>query len=204
MEHAGFWRRLCATVLDITFLALIACISTVIFCLATGHSIDVAKGYIGYGIDNVTLLFGYIEGFCYALFYAIFDNSVVLTHYLDELTLTLPEDPTPSLLHLAGQMLVAHLLLGVYGTLFEASHLRSTPGKRLLGLRVMRFDGKKLSVFQALGRNLLKIPASFFFCLGHVFIAFSKTKQAAYDHAAGAFIIVKPGQTSENSYPAWQ
>ena len=204
MEHAGFWRRLCATLLDIGFLAILVCASTFIFCLTMGHSLDVAKGYIGYSIDNVIHFAGYIEGFFYALFYAAFDSSVILTHYLDELSLALPEDPTPSLLQLAGQLVVAHILFALYSTLFEASSLRATPGKRLLGLRVIHVDGKKLSYLQSMGRNLLKIPATLFLGVGHIFIAFSKTKQAVYDHAAGAFIVVNAGKTSENSYPTWQ
>jgi uncharacterized RDD family membrane protein YckC len=204
MEHAGFWRRLCATVVDLAFLALILCISTVIFCLITGHSIDLAKGYIVYGLSNVILLAGYLEGFFYALFYAVFDSSVILTHYLDELSLNLPADATPSLFHLTGQVVLVHSLFAIYNSLFEASYLQASPGKRVLQLRVIHHDGKPLTFWQALGRNLLKIPATLVLGLGHLFIAFSKTKQAAYDHAAGAFVVCKPSVSQSNSYPTWQ
>ena len=204
MEHAGFWRRFCATVLDLAFLALLLCLSTVIFCLITGHSLELAKSYILYGVSNLVLLAGYLEGFFYALFYAIFDSSVILTHYLDELSLSLPTDPTPSLLHLTGQIVVAHTLFALYSSFFEASSLQASPGKRVLQLRVIHHDGKPLTFWQALGRNILKIPATLVLGLGHLFIAFSKTKQAAYDHAAGAFVVCKPGLTQSNRYPTWQ
>ena len=204
MEHAGFWRRFCATVVDLAFLGLLLCISTALFCLITGHSLDLAKGYILYAFNNVTLLAGYIEGFFYALFYAVFDSSVILTHYLDELSLHIPEDPTPSVLHLTGQVVLAHGLFAIYNSLFEASRLQASPGKCILQLRVIHHNGKPLTFWQALGRNCLKIPATLVLGLGHLFIAFSKTKQAAYDHAAGAFVICRPGLTQSNSYPSWQ
>ncbi len=49
------------------------------------------------------------------------------------------------------------ILYWFYGGLFEAYWNGQTPGKRMLGLRVLRTDGRPISGLQAVLRNLLRL-----------------------------------------------
>lgn len=57
-----------------------------------------------------------------------------------------------------------------YGTLFEGFWGGRTPGKRLLGLRVMKTGGYPIGFYEALLRNLLRAADGFPFLIANTFI----------------------------------
>ena len=49
------------------------------------------------------------------------------------------------------------MLFWFYGGLFETFWNGQTPGKRLLGIRVITLDGQPINALQAILRNVLRI-----------------------------------------------
>lgn len=72
----------------------------------------------------------------------------------------------------------------LYSVLFEASPLRGTPGKRLMGYVVVDTKGNRLSFWRVLARNLLR-PVSFL-TGGFMMMLFSPEKQMLHDKIVGA------------------
>ncbi len=65
-----------------------------------------------------------------------------------------------------------------------------TPGKRLLGLKVLDEEtGNKITVTQAILRYLGYIASSIVFCLGFVWIAFDSKKQGWHDKIAKTVVV---------------
>jgi uncharacterized RDD family membrane protein YckC len=62
-----------------------------------------------------------------------------------------------------------------------------TPGKRVLGLRVMRTDGTRLKLGNALRRQIGYWISAIFF-LGFVWILFDKRRQGFHDKLAGTIV----------------
>lgn len=76
------------------------------------------------------------------------------------------------------------VVLLVYSILFEASRLRGTPGKRLMGYVVVDTKGKRLSFWRVVARNLLR-PVSFL-TGGFMMMLFSPDGQMLHDKIVGA------------------
>jgi uncharacterized RDD family membrane protein YckC len=93
----------------------------------------------------------------------------------------------PALLYF---VLIFGLWLGYY-TLLEGL-IGGTLGKLVLGMRVLREDGGKIGLQEALIRNLLRIPDAFFFYLiGVVSILTSPVKQRIGDRVARTVVVRK-------------
>jgi len=66
----------------------------------------------------------------------------------------------------------------------------ATPGKMLLGLRVVDAQtGDNISTVQAIGRYLAYFPAMIVLGLGIIWVAFDKKKQGWHDKMAGTAVI---------------
>lgn len=77
----------------------------------------------------------------------------------------------------------------VYFTLFEASAWEATPGKKLLGLRVLDLDREPLSWQRALARNALKAVSAGSGLAGFVIAAWTPSKQAVHDLMASTLVL---------------
>ena len=87
-------------------------------------------------------------------------------------------------------LLAFALLSWVYFTLFEASAWQATPGKRLLGLRVVSaVDGSRLGVGRAALRQLAGVLSWLTLNLGHVWAGRKPQRRALHDHVAGARVV---------------
>lgn len=65
-----------------------------------------------------------------------------------------------------------------------------TPGKRLLGLKILDDKtGNHLTIGQAVIRYLGYIPAIFVFCIGLIWVAFDKKKQGWHDKMAKSVVV---------------
>ncbi|GBR03470.1 RDD family protein [Acetobacter oeni] len=92
----------------------------------------------------------------------------------------------------AGNSPFFFLLSLTYAVVSEASLMRGTPGKWLLGLHVCDFSGERISLIRSLVRNLVKTFISFpFFCLGVLMVAFTPRKQGLHDIIAGTLVLRK-------------
>ena len=89
------------------------------------------------------------------------------------------------------------LVLWGYDVLFETFGGGRTPGKRVVGLRVVAADGGQETFAMAAVRNLLRLIDEFLtlFSVGLISIAVSKKNQRLGDMAAGTLVIKdKPGE----------
>lgn len=200
MRYGGFWRRFFATFLDLAIIFFVICVSVLLASLVKGHGFEGAKGLVCLAIDNGIHLCGYAEG----LVVALFAGGDTFTHFWQQVHMSLPDDPYPSFGSLLTQLGLLLVGLSLYRAAFEATPLQGTPGKVILGLKVMGINGKRLSFWEAMGRNALSLISTFFLGVGHVMVAFSRRKQAFHDRLSGTVVVVRSlPQNGEEGYPRW-
>lgn len=76
----------------------------------------------------------------------------------------------------------------LYEALFISGAWQATPGKRLMGLKVIDTSGNPVTFWRAVGRSASKLLSSIFF-IGYIMAAFTKDKQALHDLMAGTFVV---------------
>ena len=81
-------------------------------------------------------------------------------------------------------VMVAWVIFEAYG---------GTPGKRILGMRIVNAEGENIGIGRSIVRNLLRvidaIPGIIPYGLGAILVASSDTKQRLGDRAAGSYVI---------------
>jgi len=95
---------------------------------------------------------------------------------------------------LTGYLLMAFVLNWFYGGLFEAYWNGQTPGKRLMGIRVLTVDGQPINAFQAILRNILReIDAQpiLFYQVGLWAATNNDRFQRLGDLAAGTIVVIE-------------
>jgi uncharacterized RDD family membrane protein YckC len=98
------------------------------------------------------------------------------------------ENPTTELA--IGSILVALVVIG-YFTFFWTL-VGFTPGKAILGLRVVRLNGEKISFFRALLRFFCYWISSIPLFLGYFWVLWDSKRQAWHDKIAGTQVIYIP------------
>lgn len=86
---------------------------------------------------------------------------------------------------------IPFLVLWGYFTLFEAFWHGQTPGKRIMKIRVIQQTGRPVSVFESMGRNLVRfvdwLPA--FYVVGVICMFATKRQQRLGDLIAGTLVV---------------
>lgn len=77
----------------------------------------------------------------------------------------------------------------LYFTVAESSTWQATPGKRLLGLRVVDRDGVRIGWWHANGRYWSKILSAVLLWVGFLMVGVTQHKQGLHDLIAGTFVI---------------
>ena len=92
---------------------------------------------------------------------------------------------------LAAMILLFFLLYSAYFAIFEALWNGQTPGKRYAQLRVMKDDGRPITAFDSVARNLLRIVDSLpiLYAVGIVSVFFSKRNKRLGDFVAGTVVV---------------
>jgi uncharacterized RDD family membrane protein YckC len=105
---------------------------------------------------------------------------------------------------LAALVFVIFLLMFGYFAAFELAWNGQTPGKRVIGIRVVKDSGRPLTPAETIGRNLLRIvdqlPA--FYALGVLVALLNAQNKRLGDFIAGS-IVVREGTIGELK-PIWQ
>lgn len=99
-------------------------------------------------------------------------------------------------------LIVAFLIDWFYFVLFEAGKHGATPGKRIVGLRVVQTNGQSITIGQSVLRNFLRYVDTFplvFSGIGLTSMALSKRSQRLGDIAADTLVIYT---NKEKLYPA--
>ncbi|MDF1536167.1 MAG: RDD family protein [bacterium] len=97
-------------------------------------------------------------------------------------------DSRSDMVSMDAAMGLSAILFFLYFTLFTAGG-GQTLGKMVMGVRVVRMDGKDLSYGMAFLRAFGYIISSFFFCLGFLWAIWDRRKQAWHDKIAGTIVI---------------
>lgn len=77
----------------------------------------------------------------------------------------------------------------LYWALMQSSARQATLGKSLLGMKVVRSDGERLSFGRSLGRELAKYLSSIPLMIGFLLAAFTARKQALHDMVASTVVV---------------
>ncbi len=81
------------------------------------------------------------------------------------------------------------LIYFIYASLFESSSWQATPGKRILSLRVVGYNGERVNFWRAFGRNVGKIVSALILMIGYMMAGWTSRKQALHDMMAGCLVI---------------
>jgi len=68
----------------------------------------------------------------------------------------------------------------LYEGLF-VSQMGATPGKMVLGMKVVRPDGSRVELGRAIGRYFAKILSALILCIGYLMVAFDSEKRGLHD-----------------------
>ena len=92
---------------------------------------------------------------------------------------------------LAVLFLVYFLIYNAYFAVFEALWNGQTPGKRMIGLRVISVSGRPISVFEAILRNVVRIADQLpgIYAIGIVSVFVTERNQRLGDLAAGTVVV---------------
>ena len=76
-----------------------------------------------------------------------------------------------------------------YNIIFVSGNWQATPGKRIVGIHVIREDGGRLSGLHAFGRYLSYILSSLILCIGFMMIGWTDQKKGLHDIVAGTRVV---------------
>ncbi len=97
-------------------------------------------------------------------------------------------------------LLAATLLALAWFALSEASPWQATPGKRLLGLRVVDAGGARIGLVRATGRHLAGTLSWITLNIGHLMALLPPQRQALHDRIAGTHVVQ---ENADARLPAW-
>ena len=98
------------------------------------------------------------------------------------------------------QLLITFFIYVGYFVIFETLWQGQTPGKRFVKIRVIRDDGRPVSLQQSTLRSLLR-PVDDLFFLGVFFIVFGKREKRLGDWVAGTLVIQEERPVVSSSFP---
>jgi uncharacterized RDD family membrane protein YckC len=100
-------------------------------------------------------------------------------------------------------VLIVFFIIWGYLVVFETLWNGQTPGKRVMGLRVIREDGRPVRFFEAFVRNIIRLVIDFqpipSFSVGVVSTIFSEKSKRVGDYVAGT-VVVKERSTEAPSF----
>jgi uncharacterized RDD family membrane protein YckC len=101
-------------------------------------------------------------------------------------------------------IITAFLLFYGYFAIFEVFWNGQTPGKRIIGLRVVKTSGRPLTAAETIGRNLMRIVDSLplFYGVGVIAALANSQNKRLGDFVAGS-IVVREGSLGEMK-PVWR
>lgn len=77
-----------------------------------------------------------------------------------------------------------------YFAVFEIFWKGQTPGKRVVGIRVVKDSGRPITAIESIGRNLMRaVDGFFFYLIGVISIGLSRQNKRLGDYVAGTIVI---------------
>ena len=78
-----------------------------------------------------------------------------------------------------------------YFIFLESSQKQATLGKRIMKIKVVDSQGKRLSLANSIGRNLGRILSGMIMGIGYLMIIFTKKKQSLHDMLAKTYVVAR-------------
>ncbi len=85
-----------------------------------------------------------------------------------------------------------NILIALAYTVYFMLRHEATPGKLILGLRVVRADGSRLSVGRIIGRFFAEMLSAIIFFTGYVMAAFDERKRTLHDYLCDTRVVKGP------------
>ncbi len=85
--------------------------------------------------------------------------------------------------------IIGMLIGAAYYLYFWVKQKGQTPGKKVMGIRIVRVDGKEIDWMTAVLRYVGYIVSGIPLALGFIWVAFDKQKQGWHDKIAGTFVV---------------
>lgn len=99
---------------------------------------------------------------------------------------------------------VGGILLGlIYKPVFEASALKGTPGKAMMGMIVVSETGQRLTLKQAYIRYFCSILSGIVLCIGYLMNLFTAKRQTLHDMIAEC-VVINQEPPDLNYFQAWK
>lgn len=89
-----------------------------------------------------------------------------------------------------------------YFAVFEILWHGQTPGKRAVGIRVLKDSGRPITAIEGIGRNIMRaVDGLFFYAVGIVTMLISRQNRRIGDYVAGTIVVYD--KKSPNVQPEW-
>ncbi len=118
---------------------------------------------------------------------------------IDSLILILPMYALNVAIPYAGSLLLAIF----YYPIFESSTIQATPGKYIMGLKILRENGESLTFPRALARMFLKYVSMALLFIGYLIQPFTEKRQTLHDIIAESVVIKDNFLTVPDWVQAW-
>lgn len=86
---------------------------------------------------------------------------------------------------------ISIVIAWLYEAMFTASTYQATPGKMLVGLKVVDLQGNRISFARATGRHFAKIISGIICGIGYIMAAFDERKRGLHDQMASTLVVYK-------------
>jgi uncharacterized RDD family membrane protein YckC len=87
--------------------------------------------------------------------------------------------------------MIGFVISVIYNSIFEATAMQGSIGKKICKLVVVDADGRRLGLGQALLRNLYKFISGAALCLGYLNIIWDEHHQGWHDQWARTYVIIR-------------
>ena len=91
----------------------------------------------------------------------------------------------------------------MYYPIFEASPLKATPGKVLMGLLVVNSAGEKITFKQSFIRYFMKTVSALIMGIGYFMNLFTEKRQTLHDMVAQVYVVKAAAPTDLNYFDTW-
>ena len=89
-----------------------------------------------------------------------------------------------------GVQLLGFILGGLYNVYFVFKH-GATPGKKIVGLKIIMADGSPISLGRAIGRYFAEMVSGLACYIGYIIVGFDDQKRGLHDHMCHTRVIYK-------------
>ncbi|MCR4820599.1 MAG: RDD family protein [Elusimicrobiales bacterium] len=125
---------------------------------------------------------------------ALIIDNIILLFFAFSIAAILPEDIIDSMIRESDinyaelitsiQWLASLIYFPIMESLFQA-----TFGKKAMGLKVLKSDGRRISFLRAFSRIAVKQFSYFFLCIGFLIMLFTEKKQTLHDLICSTIVI---------------